>query len=144
MPGYHFLQQISTQTPPVTLHLLPPHTHIHTHTLLPHNACQEDFFLILWCMPSLHPIITPDCNRHLCSQSSFYFLAEKENCFAADTFYASHTRRLPVSSTLAAGLARPDCSRSTFTAREGFQRCQNAVRTFKGRPCVVYCLFQDG
>lgn len=43
---------------------------------------------LLSCTPSPDPIITSDCNRHLCSQSSFYFLADKENCFAADTFYA--------------------------------------------------------
>lgn len=83
-------------SPAVNKH--PNNTSNSHHTHISHTPCytttlaKKTFFFVLWCMPSLHPIITSDCNRHLCSQSSFYFLPVKENGFAADTFYSSHTR----------------------------------------------------
>lgn len=119
-----------------------------THTDTP--LCPPGGFLFLFCdIPSLHPIITSDCNRHLCSQSSFYFLLEKGNDAVADTFYThkhTHTQWcLLVSSALAAGLDHPDCSHSTFTAHKGVQRCQNAVRLFKRGPVLFsVCSRMDG
>lgn len=50
-----------------------------------------------------------------------------------------------MSSTLAAGLARPDCSHSTFTTHKGPRRCQNAVRVFKWGPTLfIVCSEMDG
>jgi len=96
-----------------------------THTLPHHNACQEGFFLSLWCMPPLNPIIITDCNRHFCSQSSFYFVQIKKTILQWSHFMTyTHAVTSAVSSTLTSGLPHPDCSH-IFTTYKGLQLCQS-------------------
>lgn len=92
-------------------------------------------------MPSLHSIITSDCNRHLCSQSTFYFLlsagGRKWFC-SRHILFLTHTQEcLLVSSTLAAGLARPDCSHSTFSTHKGQHVARMLSKHSKGALCFL-------
>lgn len=69
--------------------LHPLHIHPHTHCCTTMPARRT--FFDLWCIPSPHPIITSDSNRHLCSQSSFFtFCLRKKTVLQQTHLFLTH------------------------------------------------------
>lgn len=97
-------------------------------------------FLLLWCTPSLHPVITFDCNLHLSSNQVFTFCREK------NTFQQSHFNTAYMSaSVIYFGFwpGFPGCSHSIFLP---VIKARDVAKKLSGpskRPQIVYHLLED-